>query len=48
MIGQTVVNAQIGRARTRISTLVAGLFVLLLVAVLSPVWPPSRWRHWLR
>jgi len=37
MIGQTVVNVQIGRARTRISTLVAGLFLLLLVAVLSPV-----------
>lgn len=37
MIGQTVVNVQIGRARTRLSTLVAGLFLLLLVAVLSPV-----------
>ncbi|NNC13644.1 SulP family inorganic anion transporter [Planctomonas sp. JC2975] len=37
MIGQTVVNVQIGRARTRVSTLVAGLFLLLLVAVLSPV-----------
>ncbi|MGN6126114.1 MAG: SulP family inorganic anion transporter [Humibacter sp.] len=37
MIGQTVVNVQIGRARTRISTLVAGLFLLLLVGVLSPV-----------
>ncbi|MGO4533383.1 SulP family inorganic anion transporter [Leifsonia sp. 2MCAF36] len=37
MIGQTVVNVQLGRARTRLSTLVAGLFLLLLVAVLSPV-----------
>ncbi|QAY60280.1 SulP family inorganic anion transporter [Microbacterium protaetiae] len=37
MIGQTVVNVQLGRARTRISTLVAGLFLLLLIAVLSPV-----------
>ena len=37
MIGQTVVNVEIGRARTRVSTLVAGLFLLLLVAVLSPV-----------
>ncbi|WP_290472611.1 SulP family inorganic anion transporter [Leifsonia sp. 71-9] len=37
MIGQTVVNVQIGRARTRLSTLVAGLFLLLLVGVLSPV-----------
>lgn len=37
MIGQTVVNVEIGRARTRLSTLAAGLFLLLLVAVLSPV-----------
>ena len=37
MIGQTIVNVQIGRARTRVSTVVAGLFLLLLVAVLSPV-----------
>lgn len=37
MIGQTVVNVELGRARTRISTLVAGLALLLLVAVLSPV-----------
>jgi SulP family sulfate permease len=37
MIGQTVVNVEIGRARTRVSTVVAGLFLLLLVAVLSPV-----------
>jgi SulP family sulfate permease len=37
MIGQTVVNVRIGRARTRISTLVAGLFLLLLVTALSGV-----------
>ena len=37
MIGQTVVNVRIGRARTRISTMVAGLFLLLLVTVLSGV-----------
>ncbi|MDN4613798.1 SulP family inorganic anion transporter [Leifsonia sp. F6_8S_P_1B] len=37
MIGQTVVNVELGRARTRISTLVAGLALLLMVAVLSPV-----------
>ncbi len=37
MIGQTVVNVQLGRARTRVSTIVAGLFLLLLVGVLSPV-----------
>lgn len=35
MIGQTVVNVQLARARTRISTFVAGVFLLLLVTVLS-------------
>ena len=37
MIGQTIVNVKIGRARTRISTLVAGLFLLALVTGLSTV-----------
>jgi SulP family sulfate permease len=37
MIGQTVVNVKIGRARTRVSTIVAGLFLLLLVTGLSAV-----------
>jgi SulP family sulfate permease len=37
MIGQTVVNVKIGRARTRLSTLVAGVFLIVLVAGLSPV-----------
>ncbi|MET0353569.1 MAG: SulP family inorganic anion transporter, partial [Plantibacter flavus] len=37
MIGQTVVNVKLGRARTRISTFVAGVFLLLLVTALSPV-----------
>ncbi|WP_082487194.1 SulP family inorganic anion transporter [Leifsonia sp. Root112D2] len=37
MIGQTVVNVKLGRARTRISTLVAGLFLLLLVTLLSGI-----------
>lgn len=35
MIGQTVVNVKIGRARTRVSTLMAALVLLLLVTVLS-------------
>lgn len=35
MIGQTVVNVQIGRARTRLSTIVAALVLLLLVTALS-------------
>jgi SulP family sulfate permease len=37
MIGQTVVNVKIGRARTRVSTIAAGLFLLLLVTGLSAV-----------
>ncbi|GAA4165119.1 SulP family inorganic anion transporter [Gryllotalpicola daejeonensis] len=37
MIGQTIVNVKIGRARTRLSTLVAGLFLLVLVVGLSHV-----------
>lgn len=37
MIGQTVVNVKLGGARTRISTFVAGIFLLLLVTVLSQV-----------
>jgi sulfate permease, SulP family len=35
MIGQTVVNVKIGRARTRVSTVVAALALLLLVTGLS-------------
>jgi SulP family sulfate permease len=37
MIGQTIVNVKLGRARTRISTFVAGAFLLLLVTALSGV-----------
>lgn len=37
MIGQTIVNVQIGRARTRVSTVVAALVLLLLVTGLSRV-----------
>lgn len=37
MIGQTVVNVKLGRARTRISTFVAGALLLALVTVLSDV-----------
>lgn len=37
MIGQTVLNVKTGRARTRISTAVAGLFLLALVTGLSTV-----------
>jgi SulP family sulfate permease len=37
MIGQTVVNVKIGKARTRISTVVASLVLLALVTALSGV-----------
>ncbi|WP_368496522.1 SulP family inorganic anion transporter [Herbiconiux sp. A18JL235] len=37
MIGQTVVNVKMARARTRISTFVAGLVLLALVTLLSDV-----------
>ncbi|MDO9397129.1 MAG: SulP family inorganic anion transporter [Herbiconiux sp.] len=37
MIGQTVVNVKMARARTRISTLVAGLVLLAMVTLLSDV-----------
>ncbi|WP_311790737.1 MULTISPECIES: SulP family inorganic anion transporter [Pantoea] len=35
MIGQTIVNVELGKARTRVSTVVAGLVLLLLVTGLS-------------
>ncbi|ALE06755.1 hypothetical protein AL755_17005 [Arthrobacter sp. ERGS1:01] len=37
MIGQTIVNVKIGRARTRVSTFAAGLVLLLLVTGLSGI-----------
>jgi SulP family sulfate permease len=37
MIGQTILNVKTGGARTRISTFVAGLFLLVLVTALSGV-----------
>jgi SulP family sulfate permease len=37
MIGQTVLNVKTGRARTRISTIVAGVFLLALVTGLSSI-----------
>ena len=37
MIGQTLVNVKLGQARTRVSTFVAGAFLLLLVTALSEV-----------
>ena len=37
MIGQTMINVKIGRARTRLSTFLAGAFLLVLVLVLGDV-----------
>lgn len=37
MIGQTIVNVEMGKARSRVSTIVAGLVLLLLVTALSEV-----------
>jgi len=37
MIGQTMINVKVSGARTRISTFLAGVFVLLLVVVLGDV-----------
>lgn len=35
MIGQTIVNVEMGRARSRLSTVIAGTVLLLLVTALS-------------
>lgn len=37
MIGQTIVNVGLGKARSRVSTVAAGLVLLLLVTVLSEI-----------
>lgn len=37
MIGQTIVNVELGKARTRISTIAAGIVLLLLVTGLSQI-----------
>ncbi|CAH5861488.1 SulP family inorganic anion transporter [Klebsiella aerogenes] len=37
MIGQTIVNVEMGKARSRLSTIVASMVLLLLVTVLSQV-----------
>lgn len=37
MIGQTIVNVELGKARTRISTVAAGIVLLLLVTGLSQI-----------
>lgn len=37
MIGQTIVNVRMGGARTRLSTIAAGLTLLILITTLSPI-----------
>lgn len=37
MIGQTIVNVEMGKGRSRVSTIVAGLVLLLLVTALSEI-----------
>jgi SulP family sulfate permease len=37
MIGQTIVNVELGKAHTRVSTIAAGLFLLLMVTGLSEI-----------
>ncbi|MBT0721167.1 SulP family inorganic anion transporter [Tatumella sp. TA1] len=37
MIGQTIVNVELGKARSRVSTVIAAIVLLLLVSVLSQV-----------
>jgi SulP family sulfate permease len=37
MIGQTIVNVEMGKGRSRVSTVIAGLVLLLLVTALSEV-----------
>ncbi|SEH55932.1 sulfate permease, SulP family [Mycolicibacterium rutilum] len=37
VVGQTMMNVKVARARTRISTFLAGVFILVLVVALGPV-----------
>lgn len=37
MIGQTMINVKVGRARTRLSTFAAGMFLLILILALGDV-----------
>jgi sulfate permease, SulP family len=47
MIGQSVINVKSG-GRGRLSTLVAGVFLLVLVVFLGDWVARSRWRRWWR
>ena len=46
MIGQTMINVKASGARTRISTFLAGLFLLVLSSGSATWSPSSRWPRW--
>ena len=48
MIGQTMINVKESGARTRLSTLLAGVFLLILVVALGDIVGSSPWRRWSR
>ena len=45
MIGQSVINVKSG-GRGRLSTFIAGAFLLFLIVVLGDWCGRSRWRRW--
>lgn len=45
MIGQPMINVEVSGARTRVSTFLSGVFVLLLVVTLGDLSRSSRWPH---
>jgi SulP family sulfate permease len=47
MIGQSVINVKSG-GRGRLSTLQAGIFLLLMVVFPATGWRRSRWPRWWR
>lgn len=46
MIGQTMINVKGAQARTRLSTFLAGVFLLILVVVLGRPSAAFLWRRW--
>ena len=46
MIGQTIVNVEMGKGRSRVSTVAAALVLLLLVTALSEVMAKIPMAYW--
>ena len=46
MIGQTMINVKGAQARTRLSTVLVGVFLLILVVVLGETVAAFLWRRW--